>query len=1239
MAPARTTGEMTQENPPLRRLGDFEIVGQVGRGGFGTVYKARDTTLGGRIVALKVLNSDLAADADWVKRFQREASIAANLDHLAIPVIHRFGEFGGRIFIAMQFVPGQNLATLSRDEGPMAVDRMIALLTPVAEALDYAHSEGVVHRDIKPGNILVDQSGRSWLLDFGLARPTVTFATPNPYTHAPGIPSGTLPYISPEQFQNDLPGPAADRYAIGVTAYELLTRELPFTANNIEAMRLKVVANAPPSVRCVRSDVPELVDSAIKRMLAKSPSDRFPTTYEFVRALGGASTAPATVTRIPPVNSSAGVAEMFEAVRGSVVQVVTSRGAGSGVGVAEGIVTNAHVVGVDRSITIVTADGQQASGTVRMVDEVADLALVECASRVPVMAMADAARMRVGDAVYVMGFPRSDVLLGAASLTRGILSGFRMKDGVPLVQTDAAMNPGNSGGALVSHTGRLVGIATFGIRETEGMNFAVSVTGVTEFLLRKRSRRRRTQTGVPDAHPQPRQHLVVDQSGQGTHYTIGEAIGQAELGQVILVKPGWYREALVVDRHVELIGDGDRSRIVVEATGTHAVTSTADNATVRNLTIRTVGASGTKCGAVLVSRGRVLIERCDLTSSNGAVVYITGADSDPLVRDCEIRDSIKGTGVHVNDHAQGRIDGCRIHGNAFAGVSIKTEANPVVSDCDIRDGEGVGVHVRLNGRGTIERCRIFRNSLSAVEISTGGDPVVRACSIFAGKRTGVYVNENGRGTIEHSDIHGNAGTGVEITTGGNPIVRDTTIRDGGQHGIAVHRDGLGTIKKCPISGNAKAGVAISEGGNPELLDCEIRDGRSTGVIVFDRGIGKVERCVISENATSGVEIRTGGNPAVRDCEIRNGKHFGISVVDQGRGLIDQCRIYGNFLAGVAIRNHGNPCISDCEISYGLSEGVIVYERGIGIIDRCLIHGNARSGVAISTGGNPTVRACKIYRGMENGIFVHHEGRGTVEGCPMISENAKAGVSISVGGNPVLRDCGVHGNTEAGIWVQEQGLGSIEKCRIYGNKQAGLAIMTGGNPMVRDCEINGGNQHGVAVYLRGRGTIDLCRIHGNSLAGVQIMTGGNPVVRDCEIRDGKQAGILVSEMGQGVVERCRIFRNAMSGVQINTGGNPTIRNCEIGNGKQHGVYVRERGGGIIERCWIFGNALAGVAVNTGGNPSIHDCNIHDNAGAGVYIHYLGEGRYVGNTFAKNAFGAWKIEGILGEITRLRNTPNS
>ena len=218
--------------------------------------------------------------------------------------------------------------------------------------------------------------------------------------------------------------------------------------------------------------------------------------------------------------------------------------------------------------------------------------------------------------------------------------------------------------------------------------------------------------------------MVIDQSGSGDFRTIGEAIRASVVpGTLITVKPGIYREALVIDRDVEIVGEGDRARIVVEATDTDAVTVTADRAVVRNLTVQAVG-SGDTSGAVWVQRGRVVIEGCDLTSAIGAVVYITGKDSAPVIRDCEIRDG-KGSGVSVYEQGQGTIEKCVISGNANAGVDIKTGGNPVVRDCEIRDGKGSGVRVYEQGQGTVTGNTLTGNARGAWNIEATAGTVTR----------------------------------------------------------------------------------------------------------------------------------------------------------------------------------------------------------------------------------------------------------------------------------------------------------------------------------------------------------------------------------------------------------------------------------------------------------------------------------------------------------------------------------
>ena len=376
---------------------------------------------------------------------------------------------------------------------------------------------------------------------------------------------------------------------------------------------------------------------------------------------------------------------------------------------------------------------------------------------------------------------------------------------------------------------------------------------------------------VPDPAPVAdpgRPALVVDAGAVwGAYATIGEAIRASVVpGTLITVKPGIYRERVVIDRVVEIVGEGDRARIVVEATDATALTVTADRAVVRNLTVRAVG-SGDRSGAVWVKHGRVVIEGCDLTSAIGAVVYISGKDSAPVIRDCEIRDGQQ-CGVFVSEQGQGSIERCVISGNALAGVSIRTGGNPVIRGCEIRDGQASGVFASEQGQGTIERCVISGNARAGVSIKTGGTPVVRDCEIRDGKQGGVYVLDQGQGTIDKCVISGNAGPGVETRTGGNPTVRDCQIRDGKGSGVYVLDQGQGTMEKCVISGNAGPGVAIRKDGNPTVRDCEIRDGKSVGVAVWEHGHGAFTGNTLAGNAgsawgiaaTAGRVTRTGNRP-------------------------------------------------------------------------------------------------------------------------------------------------------------------------------------------------------------------------------------------------------------------------------------------------------------------------------------------------------------------------------------------
>jgi serine/threonine-protein kinase len=266
----------------------YEIESEIGRGGMAVVYQASDVRLRRR-VAIKVLPPELAFRPDVRSRFLREAQTAAQLNHPDIVPIYSVDEQNGLVFFVMALVEGESLATrFSR--GPLEIEDGRRILAEVADALAYAHAHGVIHRDIKPDNILLDRdSGHALVTDFGIARA----AEADSRLTATGITVGTPAYMSPEQGMGDRDVDGrSDIYSLGVVAYQVLTGNLPFRANNTPAMIMKHVSETPRPVREMRRDVPPPLAAAIERALAKDPDDRFPDAAAFRDALLNRSEQP-----------------------------------------------------------------------------------------------------------------------------------------------------------------------------------------------------------------------------------------------------------------------------------------------------------------------------------------------------------------------------------------------------------------------------------------------------------------------------------------------------------------------------------------------------------------------------------------------------------------------------------------------------------------------------------------------------------------------------------------------------------------------------------------------------------------------------------------------------------------------------------------------------------------------------------------------------------------------------------
>ncbi len=291
---AGTLGEVREPDALRDRLqaalgSGFELGARLGEGGFGVVYRARDVRLR-RDVAVKLLRRELVSTQGFVERFEREAQALAALRHPNIVPVYSIGDQDDLIFLVMPFVSGVTLTEYLREHGRLTLNEAEQILRAVGEALSAAHAVGLVHRDIKPDNIMLEGANRlPLLMDFGIAKTGQTGGgAPTPGLTATGMVMGTPYYMSPEQATADPSVDArSDIYSLGVLAYQLFTGQLPFTGDSIYAVLSQHLTTPVPEARTLRPDIPPRISAAVRRAMAKKPDERFQHVEEFLEALAG----------------------------------------------------------------------------------------------------------------------------------------------------------------------------------------------------------------------------------------------------------------------------------------------------------------------------------------------------------------------------------------------------------------------------------------------------------------------------------------------------------------------------------------------------------------------------------------------------------------------------------------------------------------------------------------------------------------------------------------------------------------------------------------------------------------------------------------------------------------------------------------------------------------------------------------------------------------------------------------
>ncbi len=293
--------------------GRYRIDGKVGDGGMAVVYRGWDTVLN-RVVAVKVLREQYASNMQFLRRFQREAQSVARLAHPNIVSVYDVGRDGETWFIVMELIDGADLAAFIRERAPFTVAATTEIMAQVMSALDYAHMRGLVHRDLKPHNILIDSRGTAKVVDFGIAKDVNDVAITDL-----GTLLGTVAYISPEQATGVSITTASDIYSAGVIVYEMLTGRLPFTGTTGVSVAIQHVHNAPPPPTIFNVKIPHAVETVVLKAMAKVPECRYLSGAELVAALRRAATE---LPSAPASQSGGGIATAPRSPETSAVPVM-----------------------------------------------------------------------------------------------------------------------------------------------------------------------------------------------------------------------------------------------------------------------------------------------------------------------------------------------------------------------------------------------------------------------------------------------------------------------------------------------------------------------------------------------------------------------------------------------------------------------------------------------------------------------------------------------------------------------------------------------------------------------------------------------------------------------------------------------------------------------------------------------------------------------------------------------------
>lgn len=683
----------------LRSLGKYEILRPLGRGAMGEVYLAQDPILG-REVALKTIQAGSAFGDEARARFAREARATAALNHPNIVTVYDFGQEGDLAYLVMEYVEGESLEALITQGVPKT--DLLEALVQVCEGLGYAHERGVIHRDVKPANILVNRRGRrlqAKLMDFGVALVDQSTLT------AEGVWMGTLSYMAPEYLDTGKASASSDLFALGVILYEILTGgRKPFTAETstgiLNAILRKPADPLPPED--ARGLSPAILDVA-GRALAKEPQHRFPTAEALAQGiLGALAPAPATPKKASPRRPPPAliVGKGGKATCLSLRVALRQAEPGARILVLPG--TYRESILLDKPVTLV---GEGDPGTT----------IIEGIHGPAVRTSAEAALERLTLRVAEGDAPALEVLSGRCTLQDCALAGAESPAALVATGAFARFNRCRLE-ALGERVVRADGELAFEDTRIHGGNRAGLHLGP--------GARANLQRGLFEDGPGA--GLLLEAGAQAI--LEGVRVSDRMLGGVELESEARLeaRRCHFLDSRFAGVLALDRGQVLLEGctcsghagAGLHLAGGSSVQA--RDCTFR----SNDGFGLSIQAQGLATLESCEL-ADNGPAGLLIQASATVQLRTCRILDG-RGAGVICESHGRGVLEGCEIAGNARTGASVNPGGSLLLVRCVIRDGQDTGLLLFQDAEATLEQCVVHRNARAGILLARdAADPVLR----------------------------------------------------------------------------------------------------------------------------------------------------------------------------------------------------------------------------------------------------------------------------------------------------------------------------------------------------------------------------------------------------------------------------------------------------------------------------------------------------------------------------------